>query len=742
MFKKLQLFIFLSFIIFSSFSQSLLSEYETSDVLNEKLMLFTNKELYLAGEKLCFTVQTYEGVYNENIDLSKIVYVELISQDGTIINKAKVFLENRLGEGSFLLTSKVETDYYFIRAYTQYMRNFGSSHFVHKRISVVNTFKYLSEQSFATDTTYKIAVRNAGENLASDFVNEVFVMLKNVKKEAFVNCNIVDNNDIVLVSESRNSELIKMQVTPLLGVQYKVKLILKDTVIYRELPEVKNVERIVLKENLDTLIIQKRGLDELNYFIEIYKGSVLLSSKKISNQKLVIRKSELPNGIITFSLFDSNKKLIQNLNYYNSYSPISVVTNELKEIFAVRKNVSIKNSLNIANASYHNFVVPRNISEQFKFYNPLLINDLCAISDTIDYELFLKASTDSLWMQYVLSQSRQQKFTGSNKIFIPEIEGDIVSGNASKKNKSEAENNRFSFLVTIPDSLNYFLDVVSADTLGDFNLIIAKEYHTPNLVFSIFDTLQEYTFQLYEEFENAVLPIRREMFKPSKDLADYLKQQLLILQVNDAFETTKEKAMNSNNTSFYGAPTLSIDFEKYIKLPILEEYIKELMSGTYVIKKKKRKYIRISDIDAQGYTGTEPLILVNGIHALNHEVVLNINPKNIAYVRVLNNKVFFKNIQFHGIIEIVTYDFIPANKLKKNLFVESFIQSQFKNSDVKTQFELPNQPIFMNSLYSSVDSKSEFTFFTADMKGFFDMVSIAISKDLQFIIEKKTLEIK
>lgn len=104
----------------------------------EKVYLHLDKSFYTAGEDIWFKAYLLDGRSHTPNTLSELVYVELISPDNLIISKKPLKATNGSAAGVFKLPPKATAGTYTIRAYTNYMRNFGISNFFTKEI-LVNT---------------------------------------------------------------------------------------------------------------------------------------------------------------------------------------------------------------------------------------------------------------------------------------------------------------------------------------------------------------------------------------------------------------------------------------------------------------------------------------------------------------------------------------------------------------------------------------------------------------------------
>ena len=68
-------------------------------------------------------------------DLSKILYVELLTPDGFLVERQQLEMPNGTANGAFVLTDSLYAGYYELRAYTRWMLNFGQYEHPHAQWS-------------------------------------------------------------------------------------------------------------------------------------------------------------------------------------------------------------------------------------------------------------------------------------------------------------------------------------------------------------------------------------------------------------------------------------------------------------------------------------------------------------------------------------------------------------------------------------------------------------------------------
>jgi hypothetical protein len=96
-----------------------------SQYAQEKAYLHFDNTGYFMGETIWFKAYVVSAINNSPSTMSKTLYVELLSQEGELLEQQKLCLQNGIACGSLLLRDSLSGGYYEVRAYTRAMLNFG-----------------------------------------------------------------------------------------------------------------------------------------------------------------------------------------------------------------------------------------------------------------------------------------------------------------------------------------------------------------------------------------------------------------------------------------------------------------------------------------------------------------------------------------------------------------------------------------------------------------------------------------
>jgi len=126
--------------------------------LQEKVYLHTDKPYYYPGDKIWFSAYMNYRAPGLMDTLSKVLYVDLINRDRVTTENLILKIDSGRAAGSFNLPAKISPGSYVLRAYTQWMRNYGIDQFFYKPINVLSVADGVEATPFnpVTDHLLKI----------------------------------------------------------------------------------------------------------------------------------------------------------------------------------------------------------------------------------------------------------------------------------------------------------------------------------------------------------------------------------------------------------------------------------------------------------------------------------------------------------------------------------------------------------------------------------------------------------
>lgn len=167
-------FYFIIFIILTSFGlfsfmqeddplKNLLENFQRFHAENqqEKVYLHTDKPYYAIGDDIWFKAYVVNAKTLGPSPLSNIIYVDLINGRDSVKKTLRIPLIAGFGYGNFELKDSLQEGNYRLRAYTQYMRNFGDEFYFDQTIKVGNAWT----NQLITNTNYIFSKTGNNDNV-------------------------------------------------------------------------------------------------------------------------------------------------------------------------------------------------------------------------------------------------------------------------------------------------------------------------------------------------------------------------------------------------------------------------------------------------------------------------------------------------------------------------------------------------------------------------------------------------
>lgn len=282
--------------------------------LREKVYVHTDRLYYYPGDNIWFSAYMNYRVPRMMDTLSKVLYVDLIDENRKSIQSLILQIKNGRAAGCFILPNKIEPGNYAMRAYTQWMRNYGIDQFFYKSIPILNFNDAVNEppRKLIEDPLLKITFDKSIYKKRSEVKMTIGIdslSVSNFKSGSF-SLSVLDDSLAVLQSESNfiksNFEFFKPKEKPN-EFRYSIEKGVGFEGVYTTkngrgkktrltiLPE--NFESIYLVETKEGGEFSLRGLtfyDSARFGIQPKEGKVVL---KIQDLPLFLEK--LPTLILT-----------------------------------------------------------------------------------------------------------------------------------------------------------------------------------------------------------------------------------------------------------------------------------------------------------------------------------------------------------------------------------------------------------------------------------------------------------
>ncbi len=727
----------------------------------EKTYLNTDRSIYVTGETVWFSIFCTESNFNIPSEISSVASVELLNKNNFLIEKQKIKLENGTGSGNFTISDNLVSDYYKIRAYTKWSGNYNE--YSRKNILIINPHEeiFIQKKEIITDVNFY----PEGGSLLQRVENKILIKISSNLKTTELKGEILSDGKIIS-SLTFNNNLALTSLLLESGSKYNLKIYLNDSTSQLfDFPDNSiNGTNISIKEineqsTLFTLISNSLNQEKNNYTLKIVKNSAeyykVNLSDILSGQQFEIKNSNFPFGISCLILMNQKNEIVSTRPYYKNYEIFSINTELKNTIFKPKEKIAIN-----LHAFYKKLPITTNLSVKvLKNYelNEIHSGDLDCETEIFTYQSDLLHSLDKntrIPLHYLVLQYIDHMYSFKKNIEknIPEYKGIIISGKIIEKATGKPAENQLIFFSFIDK--NAMINSCITDSYGKFNFTL-NNGNSHEIVISCQDFENDYTIVLDDQFSDNFKENNKSLLISEKDIP-LLENFIQTNAINNAFNISLQNATETktiNEDEFYGNPDQVLILSEYIKLPILEEFLLELVKRAIINTKNGKKVILISDKETNKIIGDNPLYLVDGIPIFDAEQILKIDPTKIKIIKTLGAKYYLGDNVFDGILDIETIDgdfsILPKqkNSIRKTVINYAKASSFINNPEIKND-SISNLPNYRNTIYwnpkLTTDNKgfASFSFISPDEEGIYDIVIFGISTSGKLGYYKHTFEVR
>ncbi|WCO02261.1 hypothetical protein [Psychroserpens ponticola] len=328
------LFLLTPSITYSQNKENILEDSYTSyfNAERETIYLHFNKHKFLLNESIWFKGYIYDKKGDIPFITSSNIYVSLYDKDGNTLKTNLYYAENGTFSGQFKVTKNLASGHYFIKAHTNWMKNFQEDEsFTSETLQIINPNSETNEVIENNTSTFDLQFLPEGGHCISDVTNSIGYKIINCEgKGLMINGQIVNSkNEIINTFKSNLFGIGKFDLHMVTGESYTAKYTINNKNFETKLPisrpigfsislnnyTTKLITYLTLKTNKNTLL-KEAGK---TYYVVIHqnnKSSVInLEIDKLNlNHVIPIDNKKLPIGVNTITVFnDQLQPLLERL---------------------------------------------------------------------------------------------------------------------------------------------------------------------------------------------------------------------------------------------------------------------------------------------------------------------------------------------------------------------------------------------------------------------------------------------
>lgn len=327
-----------------------------SGMPREKLYLHFDKSTYALSDTVWFKAYLIDAPLHTASTWSGLIYTELINTaTGQIMENKSLPTALGLTWGSFALNpTKYKPGNYTFRAYTNWMQNFGDTHFFKKEIKILS----LINDEIATSTKQQIQdidiqfLPEGGKWIAGMPQRIAFKAIDANGKGIPVKGEIVDGRQQKIADIQTNAlGMGYVNILPVDGESYTATVKYSDMVKNTNLPKPQKSGTILQVSNnytRDSIKITAYSTDLSDKEITILgqsRGVVSFTSKIRFNTNIkfiYIPKITFPTGVSQILMKDGDKVLNERIFFINHKEELKLSLNSDKVTYGIRDSIPIK----------------------------------------------------------------------------------------------------------------------------------------------------------------------------------------------------------------------------------------------------------------------------------------------------------------------------------------------------------------------------------------------------------------
>ncbi|MDF2187174.1 hypothetical protein [Paraflavitalea sp. CAU 1676] len=752
---------------FSTVIQNQFNNYR-KNTLPEKTYVHTDKGFYLAGEILWFKVYYVNGNNNKPVDLSKIAYVELLDKEHKPVMQAKVALANGQGSGSFYLPSSVNAGNYILRAYTNWMKNFGPDCFYEQQVTIVNSLKPLPAAPVDTTISYTARFFPEGGNLVKGINSKVAFQVTDQfgKGCAFTGTLINQRNETILTFKPVKFGIGHFSFTPAAGDSYSATIVTEDGKSFTSaLPAtydqgyVMHVEdeangQLVVTIN-SNMPARPSGSEELFLFVHSHEVVKSAMKKAIQNGsvRFTIDKQQLGEGVSQITVFNDQKQPVCERLYFKPLKDqLTIGAAGYKEQYGTRKeiNLSVQTAITSGKAApshlslsvYRMDSLPSPEQEDIQSYL-WLSSDLKGHIESPGY--YFSAQTpevftalDNLMLVHGWRRFNWDVVLNSNAPafkYTPEFAGHQITGRLTHLLTGQPVANAKTYLSIAGTKLQFY--PVMSNSNGDVRFDVRNYYGPGEIIIQAEDQPDSsFHVDIQSPYADKFSETGTAPFYLSPALQQVLTEGSINMQVQNAYfsdRLTQFSLPKYDTMPFFGNGYPKYLMDDYVRFTTTEEILREYVPDVAVRKSNGEFQLYIFNWEIERHYRGSPLVLLDGV-PVSIQKVMTYDPLKLRQLQVVTDRYVTGEFTYDGIVSFTTYHGdLTELKLDNKAVILDYdglqLQREFYapeyDSQEKAQSRLPD---FRNLLYWTPDietdanGKAAVRFYSSDLKGRFAVV--------------------
>lgn len=747
--------------------------------LQEKVFVHMDKTVYMPGEIIWFKVYCVDGSSHKPLNISKLVYVDVLDNNQTRIMEGKVALKNGEGDGSLYVPVTINNGNYKFRAYTNWMKNFSPDYYFEKEITLINPLKIPDRVVRSSQPTFDVQFFPEGGNLVAGLksVVGVKVVAQNGRGADAAGAVLNNHNDTVARFKTLKFGMGNFVFTPASGDSYRaIVKIGQNEPVTKTLPDVNTTGYVMtLTEsgaNALTINVASNESGSRNVYLFVHTGQAIKVAETVAltngSASFNINKDQLGDGISHITLFNDAKQPVCERLYFKRPAQrllISAASNQRE--YGTRKQVNVSvaardasgtaatadMSLAVYRVDSLQSVDPENIVNYL-----WLRSDLKGRIESPDYYFNnVNSETDDALNNLLLTQG-WTRFNWADVLqnkapsfaFLPEFNGHIITAKIINTQTNAPAAGIITYLGVPGKRVQLYC--AQSDSLGRL-FYLTKQLYGPGEIVVQTDELKDSTYRIdvnspfSEQFSHTSYPPFEFHGYMARALQDHsLGVQTLNIYTGSLLRQYYNPV--SDSSAFYGTPYKTYKLDDFTRFTTMEEDLREYVSEDNIVNSHGDFHIKV--LSHRGFLDGDPLCLVDGVPVFNINKIFTIDPLKVRKLEVVPFRYYYGPAEMEGVFSFTTYKGdLGGVELDPRAIVVDYegmqLHREFYSPVYDTQAQTESRiPDFRSLLYwtPEVNSDGSVSFYTSDRAGKYVGVVNGIDANGDAASQQFTFEVK
>jgi hypothetical protein len=647
----------------------------------EVLRIETDRDLYLAGEKICFSVRGCAAASGSYPAVSDVICVELINAQNEITEQQRLRADGLFTSGEFVLPPLFQTGYYRIQAYTVWSRNFGQALMAKKYIRVINASRDRAidgiSEEFLKSPQHHLTLHPTYGKMLVNTKNRIIVKALTGFLHPMSGKGTVYTaaGDSLAGFSTDSTGLGAFEIIPLPNAEYSLHFTSSSgSILVVKLPPSEDgmgINISIGKDVGELEIIRTAGFDPSGRLDLLITGGIDIVYHREDIQWPGEERLSVPlpgePGVYTAFLVTTDRHVTAQTSFFVPpvLKKIVVRTNTQDPGTREKVQVYLEHPQQGPGESSYALTVTRDMKILSRSYLSDWL-DLSGVSlipriehmniPVADQEVFAKVMEKYVHtVAPVLTPEEIIQLWRCTWELPPEHGGEILSGKITTREGGEPVSGQAVVLSFMDRSVEMFHTVTDAS--GKFAFLLKDAENVCRITICCYPPDDSKIIYPDNPYSGSLPGEMIPPVIPGESCRKELEDLFLSAQVQQAYPGESpggEQSYNPAKDGFYGKADFHLVMDRYIDLPVMEEVFFELVRKVVVSGSKESPELLVLDENVPHVIGKSPLILLDGVPFIEPVFVLSLRPSDIESIRVVHYRYYLENLSFDGIIDIRT----------------------------------------------------------------------------------------